>query len=368
MTEGIIELLRITTPTCEGEVQLLKEEQCLGLLNYTNGFYYIGLGKIQNKVIIKEGFGYYHYDDGSSYFGQWKQEKKHGKGLFFYENGEVYYGDWENNNRKGTGIYFWSIMSSDKKRERYYQASIGEFDENKLIRGVMHYNNPQSNETENQTNQYLFIGEFNNKGEKDDSNGLVYDFKRKFFFIGNFKQDSIKDIGYEVFFDFSKSQVDKMVPVRMREGREGETEKEKGSIEEIWHYEIDIKSKETDKPELSKDDKENYETKVNKMFFNFIEGENIIEQLEKIFSKVIKYAFSIDSNTMIPIDEINELNKGIQDIAKDYPEWESLFPKKIMHSKSNIHQNNNEEKDIEGETEANTSLNTITGTTAMTND
>ena len=41
-----------------------------------------------------QGFGTYHYPDGSIYEGEWKDDKHHGKGILSFANGTRYEGEW----------------------------------------------------------------------------------------------------------------------------------------------------------------------------------------------------------------------------------------------------------------------------------
>lgn len=235
----------------------------------------------------------------------------------------------------------------------------------------MHYNNPQLNEAKHESNEYLFIGEFNYQGEKDDKNGILYDFKRKFFFIGNFVKDCIKDIGYEVFIDDSKDIVDKMITVRLRE-----EEKSEGHIEEIWQFPIDIKSIESDKPILEKNAIDEYESKLNKLFIDLIANDTIIRQFEKLYEMIIQYKRDIAIDTELNIEEIHKLNKGIQDIYMEYPEFNCFFPTYVdstHNEQHNLNENKedgnkedgdhaNKEEEVK-ENENNTAHNTETGMT-----
>ena len=45
------------------------------------------------------------YSDGSTYEGQWKEDRKNGVGVHYYVNGDCYNGEWVAGKRHGTGVY-----------------------------------------------------------------------------------------------------------------------------------------------------------------------------------------------------------------------------------------------------------------------
>lgn len=52
-----------------------------------------------------EGYGTYVYSDGTSYNGEWKDNKHHGKGILSFANGTHYEGEWQNHAMHGNGQY-----------------------------------------------------------------------------------------------------------------------------------------------------------------------------------------------------------------------------------------------------------------------
>lgn len=56
---------------------------------------------------IKCGQGKFVASDGTSYEGEWKDDKRNGKGKYTYSEGRVYEGDWVNDKMHGKGKYTW---------------------------------------------------------------------------------------------------------------------------------------------------------------------------------------------------------------------------------------------------------------------
>ena len=71
---------------------------------------------------MKEGTGKYTYSDGSTYDGDWYQNKIDGLGTQIWSDGKEYYGQWEKNYMHGYGFYVYADkmkydgqFESDKK-------------------------------------------------------------------------------------------------------------------------------------------------------------------------------------------------------------------------------------------------------------
>lgn len=52
-----------------------------------------------------QGFGTYHYPDGSIYHGEWLANQHHGQGVFQFPNGTVYKGEWKGHLMNGKGEF-----------------------------------------------------------------------------------------------------------------------------------------------------------------------------------------------------------------------------------------------------------------------
>jgi len=75
---------------------------------------------------IRNGFGTYHWCNGSLYAGQWKLDKREGHGTRTWPNGNKYVGDYKNHKRHGNGEFTFSNGSIFK----------GAFEDNKFVHGT----------------------------------------------------------------------------------------------------------------------------------------------------------------------------------------------------------------------------------------
>ena len=67
-----------------------------------------------NKLLFREEI----YENGSSYFGQFLNDKPHGFGTLVEQDGNKYIGQWENGEMHGHGIYIWG-PNSKKSGDKY---------------------------------------------------------------------------------------------------------------------------------------------------------------------------------------------------------------------------------------------------------
>jgi len=68
--------------------------------NYKNGDSYFG----EFKNSKRHGHGTYNFSDGDKYTGEWKDNNRHGHGVYTYSEGGKYDGEWINNEMDGYGI------------------------------------------------------------------------------------------------------------------------------------------------------------------------------------------------------------------------------------------------------------------------
>ena len=75
-----------------------------GIYYHVNGDKYNGNWKANKK----HGPGIYTYADGSSYEGDFVDDKRSGEGIFNFANGDKYKGEWRNNKKHGKGILYFA--------------------------------------------------------------------------------------------------------------------------------------------------------------------------------------------------------------------------------------------------------------------
>lgn len=73
----------------------------IGTIGYANGDQYSG-SFTQNK---KNGYGVFTWANKESYKGEWVNDKMNGYGVYLFKNGDVYNGNWSNNKMDGQGTY-----------------------------------------------------------------------------------------------------------------------------------------------------------------------------------------------------------------------------------------------------------------------
>ena len=96
---------------------------CLKTIEYTNGTQYFGEFNQSNNQ--KHGRGILKFNNGSTYYGQFKNDKAYGKGKLIFKDLEEYEGDWEDNKANGYGIYKSNDVIYEGKWKDDRQEGIG---------------------------------------------------------------------------------------------------------------------------------------------------------------------------------------------------------------------------------------------------
>ena len=132
---------------------------------------------ILNEKFEREGYGYNKFKNGDKYFGYYKGDKRNTHGIYFWNPNkkknnilkkEIYYGFWKNNKKDKLGCYIWieeEIKNKDFEKANF-DAYIGLFNEDKYKKGTYL--------SKNKNDYYLYYGEFNDKGKKNDNNAMFY--------------------------------------------------------------------------------------------------------------------------------------------------------------------------------------------------
>ena len=132
---------------------------------------------ILNEKFEREGYGYNKFKNGDKYFGYYKEKKRNTHGIYFWKpyklnnnifKKEIYYGFWKNNKKDKHGCYIWieeEIKNKDFEKTNF-DAYIGLFNEDKYKKGTYL--------SKNNNDYYLYYGEFNDIGKKNDDNAMFY--------------------------------------------------------------------------------------------------------------------------------------------------------------------------------------------------
>lgn len=165
--------LKLNGSTYDGE-WIDNKKNGFGIITYTNGNRYEGEWNY-DKI---NGKGKMTYNNGDIYEGDWENDKKNGRGTITYGNGEIYEGEWKNDKRNGFGKMTY-------KNGEIYEGAW----KNDLINGIgkMIYTNSDVYEGEfkDYTNNddffegYIYEGDLNSKkdgqGKMTYGDGTVYE-------------------------------------------------------------------------------------------------------------------------------------------------------------------------------------------------
>lgn len=90
--------------TYEGDLNPDGQRHGFGVLLCDNGNSYEGEWKKDKR----DGLGIARYSSGDVYDGQWQRGKRQGHGVMYIEAGDTYIGSWNNGLKHGAGTYHWA--------------------------------------------------------------------------------------------------------------------------------------------------------------------------------------------------------------------------------------------------------------------
>mmetsp|Transcript_9663 Transcript_9663/g.21781 ORF Transcript_9663/g.21781 Transcript_9663/m.21781 type:complete len:1646 (+) Transcript_9663:125-5062(+) len=90
--------------TFEGDLNAEGQRHGFGVLLCDNGNSYEGEWKKDKR----DGLGIARYSSGDVYDGQWQRGKREGHGVMYIEAGDTYIGSWNNGLKHGAGTYHWA--------------------------------------------------------------------------------------------------------------------------------------------------------------------------------------------------------------------------------------------------------------------
>ncbi len=156
---------------------------------------------ILNGKFEREGFGINKFENGDLYFGYFENDQRNRHGIYFYSptiknkiiHEECYYGFWSNNHKNSHGIYLW--IDEEENNNNFDNANfdcfIGNVKDNHYGRGCYL--------SKIEDNYYLYYGNFDEDGTKNDNNALFYSSSDKLI-KGKIVNDNFIE-GYVSFFD-----------------------------------------------------------------------------------------------------------------------------------------------------------------------
>jgi len=185
-----------------------------------NGCQYTGT---LNEKFQRDGYGLEVFENGDKYFGLFESDVRNDKGIYYFaprknpenENStniqsECYLGQWKNNVKDKYGIYIW--MDQPENNYEYdnanFEAYVGEFDDEKYVRGT--YLSKLNNE------YYLYHGNFDQDGKKNDNNAYFFSSKSNKIFHGKIIKDVLVN-GYLGSFDAEGENVTEVVYCKFNE-------------------------------------------------------------------------------------------------------------------------------------------------------
>ena len=156
---------------------------------------------ILNGQFEREGFGINKFENGDLYFGYFENDQRNRHGIYFYSpqiknkkiHEECYYGFWLNNHKNSHGIYLWieEEENNDIFDNANFDCFIGNVKDNHYGRGCYL--------SKIEDNYYLYYGNFDEDGKKNDNNALFYTSSDKLI-KGKIVNDNFIE-GYVSFFD-----------------------------------------------------------------------------------------------------------------------------------------------------------------------
>ena len=125
--------------TYEGELNAEGQRHGTGVLLCDNGNSYEGEWKKDKR----DGLGVARYSSGDVYDGQWQRGRRHGHGIMYIELGDTYVGNWKNGLKHGAGTYHWvdgevdvSWYEEDRRVGEGVRWSANRLKAFRLIRGT----------------------------------------------------------------------------------------------------------------------------------------------------------------------------------------------------------------------------------------
>lgn len=125
--------------TFEGDLNAEGQRHGFGILLCDNGNSYEGDWRKDKR----DGLGIARYSSGDVYDGQWQRGKREGHGVMYIEAGDTYIGSWQNGLKHGAGTYHWadgevdvSLYQEDRRVGEGVRWNSSRSHAHRLIRGA----------------------------------------------------------------------------------------------------------------------------------------------------------------------------------------------------------------------------------------
>ncbi len=130
-----------------------------------------------NKLLFREEI----YENGSSYFGQFLNDKPHGFGTLIEQDGNKYIGQWKNGEMHGHGTYIWGPNSTKKilfffrsKSKKNGDKYIGQWENGEMHGHGIYIWGPNSKKSGDKYVGQWVSGERSGFGKLTFSDGNIY--------------------------------------------------------------------------------------------------------------------------------------------------------------------------------------------------
>jgi hypothetical protein len=96
---------RVTLIELENRFQYSAKGLFYGEIKKYDDGTYSGFFNVHNADSTRHGWGYYEWNDGTAYDGEWANNKRNGTGYVEYADGSMYNGEWTKDYRDGQGYF-----------------------------------------------------------------------------------------------------------------------------------------------------------------------------------------------------------------------------------------------------------------------
>jgi hypothetical protein len=157
---------------------------------------------VLNNNFEKDGYGFYRFQNGDHYFGNFKEDQRNNNGFYIWPKEEVgekshtesYHGYWRDNLKYKNGIYMWLEEEEDNEEfdNANFDAYVGMFEGNNYKRGTFLQKKGDK--------YYVYHGDFTDDGKRNDDNAFFYSSSLDRLFHGKIENDVFIS-GYISYFD-----------------------------------------------------------------------------------------------------------------------------------------------------------------------